>query len=216
MEGHFEEVQRGAPLYLFGLPDMEAEETRYAVGIPKLSSLILGHAWDAELKGLKAFPRDEWPNAPVLFWTFRLMVGIGLVMIAIGVCSLVLRWQGRLYSRPWFLRLCVLASPLGLFAVTFGWITTEHGRQPWVVYGHLRTADAVSPIPLASVATSLALFVLVYCVVFGVGTYYLIRLMRTVPADATPTATEPGGHRPAAAADEPLEDRTRPAPSPAE
>jgi cytochrome d ubiquinol oxidase subunit I len=216
MEGHFEESQRGAPLYLFGWPDMQAEETRYAIGIPKLSSLILGHAWDAELKGLKAFPRDEWPNAPVLFWTFRLMVGIGLVMIAIGLTSLVLRWQNQLYDRRWFLRLCVLASPLGFFAVTFGWITTEHGRQPWVVYNHLRTADAVTPLPLASVATSLALFVLVYCVVFGIGTYYLLRLMRTVPTAAEPTPERPGGHRPIAAADEPLEDRTRSAPNPAE
>ncbi|MGD9508573.1 MAG: cytochrome ubiquinol oxidase subunit I [Geminicoccaceae bacterium] len=216
MEGHFEASQRGAPLYLFGLPDLEAEETRYAIGVPKLGSLILGHSWDAEVKGLKAFPRDEWPNAPVLFWTFRLMVGIGLIMIAIGLISLALRWHGSLYDRRWFLHLCVLASPLGFLAVTFGWITTEHGRQPWVVYGYLRTADAVSPVPLASVAISLVLFVLVYCVVFGVGIYYLLRLMRTVPTDAPPTAPEPGGHRPIAAADEPLEDRMRPAASPAE
>lgn len=215
MEGHFEESQRGAPLYLFGLPDMEAAETRYAIGIPKLSSLILGHSWDAEIQGLKAFPRDEWPNAPVLFWTFRLMVGIGLVMIAIGLTSLVLRWKGRLYDRRWFLRLCAWASPLGLFAVTFGWITTEHGRQPWVVQGHLRTADAVTPLPWASVATSLSLFILVYCVVFGVGTYYLIRLMRTMPSEAGPTEDQPGGRRPIAAADEPIDEPGRAA-SPAE
>ena len=216
MEGHFEETVRGAPLYLFGLPDLEAETTRYAVGIPKLGSLILAHEWEGEVKGLKAFPRNEWPNAPVLFWTFRLMVGIGLAMIAIGLTSLALRWTGQLYDRRWFLRLCTLASPLGLLAVTFGWATTEHGRQPWVIQGHLRTADAVTALPLGSVATSLALFVIVYCLVFGVGTYYLIRLMRTVPTTTKPTAPEPGGHRPIAAADEPLEDRTRPAPSPAE
>ena len=146
MEGHFE-THAGAPLYLFGLPDLEAETTRYAIGIPKLGSLILGHSWDAELKGLKAFPRDQWPNAPVIFWTFRLMVGIGFLMIGIGLVSLWLRWHKRLYDAQWFLRLCVLASPLGFFAVTFGWITTEHGRQPWVVYGLMRTADAVSPHP---------------------------------------------------------------------
>ena len=209
MEGHFEESMRGAPLYLFGLPDMEAAETRYAIGIPKLSSLILAHDWNAELKGLKAFPRDEWPNAPVLFWTFRFMVGIGLVMIAIGITSLALRWYGKLYSTPWFHRVCVAASPFGLFAVTFGWITTEHGRQPWVIQGHLRTADAVSPIPWGSVATSLSLFVVVYFVVFGIGTYYLIRLMRTVPSDASGTRDAPGGQRPIAATHEPLEDDTR-------
>jgi cytochrome d ubiquinol oxidase subunit I len=216
MEGHFEAVQRGAPLYLFGWPDLEAETTRYAVGIPKLGSLILTHEWDGELRGLKAFPRDEWANAPVLFWTFRLMVGIGLVMIAIGLTSLALRWSGRLYDQRWFLRLCTLASPLGLFAVTFGWITTEHGRQPWVIQGHLRTADAVSPVALGSVATSLTLFVLVYCAVFGVGTYYLIRLMRTVPTAASPTSSAPGGHRPIAAADEALGGDGRPRPAPAE
>ena len=140
------------------------------------------------------------------------MVGIGLAMIAIGLVSLALRWYGRLYDQRWFLRLCILASPLGFFAVTFGWITTEHGRQPWVIYGQLRTADSVSPIPLASVATSLALFVIVYCLVFGVGTYYLLRLMRTVPSRGDATAVRPGGQRPIAAADEPLEDRSGLAP----
>ena len=216
MEGHFEAEQRGAPLYLFGLPDMETAETRYAIGIPRLGSLILTHAWDGEIKGLEAFPRDQWPNAPVLFWTFRFMVGIGLVMIAVGMISLFLRWQDALYDRRWFLRLCVLVSPLGLFAVTFGWITTEHGRQPWVIQGHLRTLDAVSPVPLASVAISLVLFVIVYCVVFGIGTYYIIRLMRTVPSEATPPADMPGGQRPIAAADAPLDDGAQPASSPAE
>jgi cytochrome d ubiquinol oxidase subunit I len=213
MEGHFE-TQAGAPLYLFGLPDLEAETTHYAIGIPKLGSLILGHGWDAEIKGLKAFPRDEWPNAPVIFWTFRLMVGIGFVMIGIGLISLWLRWHKQLYDQTWFLRLCVLVSPLGLFAVTFGWITTEHGRQPWVVYGHMRTADAVSPLPAGSVLATLIMFVVVYCVVFGVGTYYLLRLMREVPSTARGTPPSPGGHRPMAAADERLdEDRSAPAPA---
>ena len=141
----------------------------------------------------------------MLFWTFRVMVGIGLAMIAIGLVSLALRWLGRLYDQRWFLRICTWASPLGFLAVTCGWITTEHGRQPWVIYGQLRTADAVSPIPLASVAISLALFVLVYCLVFGVGTYYLLRLMRTKPTEATPPESG-GGQRPIAAADQPIED----------
>jgi cytochrome bd ubiquinol oxidase subunit I len=214
MEGHFE-THAGAPLYLFGLPDLEAETTHYAIGIPKLGSLILGHSWDAELKGLKAFPRDQWPNAPVIFWTFRLMVGIGFLMIGIGLVSLWLRWHKRLYDAQWFLRLCVLASPLGFFAVTFGWITTEHGRQPWVVYGLMRTADAVSPHPAGSVLASLVMFVVVYCVVFGAGTYYLLRLMREVPSAARGTPSSPGGQRPMAAADERLEPGGS-APAPAE
>jgi cytochrome d ubiquinol oxidase subunit I len=214
MEGHFE-THAGAPLLLFGLPDLEAETTRYAIGIPKLGSLILGHSWDAELKGLKAFPRDQWPNAPVIFWTFRLMVGIGFLMIGIGLVSLWLRWHKRLYDAAWFLRLCVLASPLGFFAVTFGWITTEHGRQPWVVYGLMRTADAVSPHPAGSLLASLVLFVVVYCVVFGAGTYYLLRLMREVPSAGRGTPSAPGGQRPMAAADERLEPGGS-APAPAE
>ena len=200
IEGHFEAMQRGAPLYLFGLPDLAAAETRYAIGVPGLGSLILTHEWDGEVRGLEAFPRDQWPNAPVLFWTFRLMVGIGLAMIAIGLVSLWLRWRDGLYDQRWFLRVCTWASPLGFFAVTFGWITTEHGRQPWVIYGQLRTADALSPVPAASLAVSLALFVIVYFVVFGVGIYYLLRLMRTVPSEASPPKQEGGGQRPIAAA----------------
>jgi cytochrome d ubiquinol oxidase subunit I len=214
MEGHFE-TQQGAPLYLFGLPDMEAGETRYALGIPKLGSLILAHEWDGEVKGLNAFPPEERPNAPVLFWTFRIMVGIGLLMAAIGLVSLALRWTGRLYETSWFLRLCVAASPSGLIAVTMGWITTEHGRQPWVIHGQLRTADAVSPIGAGSLATSLVLFVIVYCAVFGVGTYYLIRLMRTVPDQAPLPHRSPGGHRPVAAANQALEGGREPNPLPA-
>jgi cytochrome d ubiquinol oxidase subunit I len=211
MEGHFAAEQRGAPLYLFGLPDMQAGETKYAIAVPNLSSLILTHSWNGEIKGLKAFPRDQWPDAPVLFWTFRLMVAIGFAMLAIGLLSLWLRWHGRLYDARWFHRICTLAAPLGLFAVTFGWITTEHGRQPWVVYGLLRTADAVSPVPAPSVLTSLILFVLVYCAVFGVGTYYLLRLMRTVPTERSTTPPAPGGQRPIAAANEPLEGYGTPA-----
>jgi cytochrome d ubiquinol oxidase subunit I len=216
MEGHFEAEQRGAPFYLFGLPDMQAGETKYAIAVPNLSSLILTHSWDGEIKGLKAFPRDQWPDAPVLFWTFRLMVGIGLLMIAIGLTSLWLRWHHRLHETRWFHAICVLASPLGLFAVTFGWITTEHGRQPWVIYGLLRTADAVAPISLPSVAASLVLFVVVYCLVFGTGTYYILRLMRTVPDTMAPPSRSPGGHRPIAASNEPLEPYAGPSPAPAE
>ena len=215
MEGHFE-TQRGAPLYIFGLPDLEEERTKYAIGIPKLGSLILGHSLDAELKGLKDFPRDQWPNAPVLFWTFRAMVGIGFAMIGVGVLSLWLRWRGRLYDSSWFHRIAVAMGPSGLFAVTFGWITTEHGRQPWIVNGLVRTSEGVSPLAFGSVATSLALFVVVYFLVFGVGIYYILRLMRAAPNiahDAMPSgpggeqrpaagAGTRGGHRPAAAADD--------------
>jgi cytochrome d ubiquinol oxidase subunit I len=197
MEGHFE-TQRGAPLYLFGIPDMAAAETKYAVGIPKLGSLILGHDPNAELKGLDAFPRDEWPNATVLFWTFRLMVGLGLLMIVAGVVSLVLRARDSLYEHRWFHRACVAMGPAGFVAILAGWITTEMGRQPWIVQGHMRTADAVSPVAAGSVLTSLLLFVATYSFVFGLGMYYLLRLMRQPPGVGPQPAEDGtvGSHRP--------------------
>ncbi len=182
MEGHWE-TQRGAPLILFGMPDMEREETRLAVGIPRLGSLILRHEWDGEVPGLKDFPRDQRPtNVPLVFWSFRIMVGLGLLMIALGLVSLWLRWRRRLYVTPWFLRWAVAMGPSGLIAVTFGWITTEAGRQPFTVYGLMRTADSVSPVAAPAVATSLAAFVVVYCVVFGAGIWYILHLFAQAPA----------------------------------
>ncbi len=183
MEGHFE-TERGAPLLLFGIPDMEAGETHYKVGIPYLGSLILTHSLDGELKGLNDFPADERPNAEIIFWTFRLMVAIGMAMAAIGVASLYLRWKGQLFDHPWFLRALFLLGPSGILAILFGWITTEVGRQPFVVYGLMRTADAASPIGAPGVAGSLAAFVVVYFLVFGAGVFYLIRMLGRAPAKA--------------------------------
>jgi cytochrome d ubiquinol oxidase subunit I len=196
MEGHFE-TMRGAPLYLFGIPNMEKAETEYAIGIPKLGSLILEHDPNAELKGLDAFPRDEWPNATVIFWTFRVMVGLGLLMIATGIVSLVLRTRDSLYENRWFHRLCVAMGPTGFAAILAGWVTTEMGRQPWIVQGHMRTADAISPVAAGSVLTSLLLFVATYSFVFGLGMYYLLRLMGQ-PPEAGPRLPEDetvGSHR---------------------
>jgi cytochrome bd ubiquinol oxidase subunit I len=182
MEGHWE-TQVGAPLLLFALPDPENERNRFEVSIPKLGSLILTHELGGEVRGLKAWPKDERPYVPIVFWSFRVMVGIGLVMIAMGLVSLYLRWLGRLYTTDWFLRLCMLCLPIGFIAIIAGWFTTETGRQPWVVYGHLRTAQAVSPaVDGASVLASLAVFFLAYAIVFGAGTYYLWRLAKAGPA----------------------------------
>jgi len=177
MEGHYE-TQSGAPLYLFGLPDDSAEHTRWAIGIPHLGSLILTHEWDGVVRGLKSFPRDERPPAALVFWTFRLMVAIGLAMIAVGIAGLALRLRGRLYEAPRFLRLTRLMGPSGLVAVLAGWITTEVGRQPYVVHGLMRTADAVSPIAMPAVAWSLMLFVVIYFLVFGTGVAFLLRMMQ--------------------------------------
>jgi cytochrome d ubiquinol oxidase subunit I len=180
MEGHFESG-RGQPLILFGWPDMEAEETKYALSIPKLGSLILTHDWEGEIKGLKHWPREDRPNATIVFWSFRLMVGIGLLMIGLGAASLLARWAGRLYDHPLLLRFAVLMGPTGFVAVLAGWTTTEVGRQPYTVYGLLRTAESASPIAAPALAGSLLAFIIVYLVVFGAGTFYLLRLMAKPP-----------------------------------
>jgi cytochrome bd ubiquinol oxidase subunit I len=181
MEGHWE-TQRGAPLILFGIPDMEKEETKLKLEIPYLGSLILRHSLDGEIQGLKDFPKDARPtNVPLVFWSFRIMVGMGVLMIGLGLVSLWLRFRGRLYDSAWFQRWAVGMGPTGLIAVTFGWFTTETGRQPYTVYGLMRTADSVSPIAAPAVLTSLILFIVVYFVVFGAGIWYLFRLFAHPP-----------------------------------
>jgi len=183
MEGHFE-TRTGAPLYLFGIPDMEAETVRHAVEIPKLGSLILTHDAEGEVAGLKQWPPDQRPNAEILFWTFRVMVGLGFLMLALGAGGLYLRWRGRLYRSRWLHRAALAMGPSGFVALLSGWITTEVGRQPWTVYGLLRTADAVSPVAAPGVGASLVAFVCVYLLVFGAGTYYLLRMMAKPPERA--------------------------------
>lgn len=180
MEGHFER-QRGAPLILFGWPDMAAEETRYRLEIPRLGSLILTHDWDGEVPGLTDWPSDERPNALVVFWSFRIMVGSGVLMIALGLASLWLRLRGRLYDTRLFHRAALVMGPMGFVAIIAGWFTTEVGRQPYTVYGLLRTADSVAPVSAPAVAGSLIAFVIVYFLVFGAGIFYLLRLMRQPP-----------------------------------
>jgi cytochrome d ubiquinol oxidase subunit I len=185
MEGHWEARRTHAPLLLFAWPDMAAEENRYEIGIPGLGSLILGHSLDAEIRGLKDFPPEERPtNVPLVFWAFRVMVGTGMLMVALGVAAAVLRWRGQLYENRWLHRAAVAMGPAGWVAVTAGWIVTEAGRQPYTVYGLLRTADSVSPVAAPAVATSLAMFAVVYFVVFGAGIWLLLRLMRVPPHPA--------------------------------
>jgi len=180
MEGHYE-TRKGAPLILFGWPDNAAAKTHYAVEIPKAGSLILTHDADGEVKGLDAFPREDWPNTPLVFWSFRVMVGIGFAMLGLGLWSLLVRWRGDLADVRSLQWASVLMGPSGFVAVLAGWITTEAGRQPYTVYGLLRTADSVSPIALPAVATSLVAFIVVYFLVFGAGTYYILRLMSRPP-----------------------------------
>ncbi len=211
MEGHFESYD-GAPLILFGLPDMQAEETRYALEIPKLGSLILTHDWNGRVEGLKAWPPEERPNAVILFWSFRVMVAIGLAMAALGFWALWLRWRRHLYDQPLIHRAAVVMGPSGIVAVLAGWITTEVGRQPYTVYGLLTTASSASPLDAPAVAGSLLVFVVVYFIVFGAGVFYLLRLMAKPPTldETGMPAGEPirsAGTTPAAAivGDKPLQ-----------
>jgi len=180
LEGDFDRVP-GTPLILFGWPNMQQARTDYAVEIPHLGALILTHSWNGAVPGLKEFPREDWPYSPVVFWAFRIMVGLGVLMTLMGLYGLFRRWQGRLYSSPWLLRGMVAMAPAGFIAVLAGWTTTEVGRQPFTVYGMLRTADSISPIALPGVAVSLAAFAVVYFIVFGAGLVFLLRLMAKPP-----------------------------------
>jgi cytochrome d ubiquinol oxidase subunit I len=194
LEGHWQ--NRGnqpLPLILFGWPDMERETTRFAIEVPRLGSWILTHSWDGQIKGLKEFPKQDRPNAAVLFWTFRIMVGLGFAMIGLGLWSLWLRKRAALFSSRPFLRAVLLMGPAGLVALLAGWFTTEIGRQPWVVYGLMRTKDAVSTHPLAALAVTLGLFVVVYVFVFGVGAAYVLRLLRKGPQPFKAAPPPPGG-----------------------
>ncbi len=191
MEGNYE-THVGAPLILFGIPDDEAEETRYQIAIPKLGSLILTHHADGEVKGLKAFPKDQRPPAEIVFWSFRVMVGIGFAMLGMGLWSLLRRRQyGRLYEDRWLHRAALLMTPSGFIAVLAGWITTEVGRQPYTIYGLLTTAQSASPIEAPAIAASLIAFIIVYFAVFGAGVFYILRLCGKSPDSAEPDI-EPG------------------------
>jgi cytochrome d ubiquinol oxidase subunit I len=160
---------------------MREERTKYAVGIPKLGSLILTHDWNGTVRGLEEWPRDERPNATIVFWSFRVMVGLGLLMLGMGLWSLVARARGRLYDWPALHRAAVAMGPAGFVAVIAGWITTEVGRQPWTIYGHLTTAESVSPLAAPAVGASLVAFVIVYTIVFGIGVWYILRLLAKPP-----------------------------------
>ena len=181
MEGHFESHPEGAPLYLFGIPNDEAQTLDYAVGIPKLSSLILKHDLNAPIDGLDTIPDDEQPPEGIVFWSFRVMVALGFAMLGIGAWSLWARWRGHLFEAPWLHRAALAMAPSGLIAVLAGWITTEVGRQPYTVYGMLRTAESAAPLDAAAVGTSLIAFIVVYFAVFGAGTFYILRLMSRPP-----------------------------------
>ncbi len=207
MEGHYESHADGAPLYLFGIPNDREQRLDYAVGIPKLGSLILEHDPDAPLAGLDTVPDDEQPPVAIVFWSFRIMVGLGVLMFALGLWSVWTRWRGTLYeSRPLH-RFALAMSPAGFVAIIAGWVTTEVGRQPYLVYNLLRTADSASPLDAPAVGASLIAFVVVYFAVFGVGIWYILRLLNKPPHEQEETlaATEKGPIRTAGTAPGPAQ-----------
>jgi len=197
MEGHFESHPDGAPLYLFGLPDEKAGKVKYAIEIPRMGSLILEHDLNAPMKGLNTVPRENWPPVPIMFWSFRIMVGMGFLMFGLGLLSLWARWRGTLYEWRLLHLFAIVMGPAGFVAVLAGWITTETGRQPFTVYGLLRTADSASPLAAPAVGASLISFAIVYFVVFIAGLIYLLRLMALPPH---PGEAGPPSHIPARAA----------------
>ncbi|NMW30458.1 cytochrome ubiquinol oxidase subunit I [Altererythrobacter sp. RZ02] len=188
MEGHYDSHPNGAPLILFGIPNSEEKRVDYAIEIPKASSLILKHDPNAPLAGLDTIPDDEEPPVGIVFWSFRIMVGIGFAMLGVGLWSLLARFRKRLYEWPGLHRAALVMAPSGFVAVIAGWITTEAGRQPYVIYGLLRTADAASPLDAPAVGASLLAFVLVYFAVFGAGILYILRLMGKSPQTGEPGA----------------------------
>jgi len=181
MEGLWE-TQRGAPMLLFGWPDQEAEETKYAIEIPKVSSFILTHDFNGEVKGLKEWPREERPPVFPVFWSFRIMGGVGVLMIVTGLAAAFLYVRKKLFTTRWFQLWCMALTPVGFIAVLAGWMVTEIGRQPYIVYSVLRTSETISPVPASSITFSLLAFIITYVLIFGAGSYYILRLIGKGPA----------------------------------
>ncbi len=193
IEGRYESAAP-APLALFGIPDDEAETLRYAVEIPKLGSIILTHSADGEVRGLKTFAREDRPRALPVFFAFRIMVGLGLLMLGIVLLGQWFKWRNTLFETGWFLRLCHYALPIGFIAVIAGWVTTEAGRQPWTVYGLLRTQHSVSPsLTGGDVLLSFLLYGVAYLVMFPAGFWFIASLVRAGPKAADAHGPIEGG-----------------------
>jgi cytochrome bd ubiquinol oxidase subunit I len=180
----------GVPLTLFAWPDQEEATNLWAIDVPHLGSLILTHSWNGEVQGLKEVPPRDRPYVPIVFFAFRAMVGIGIILLALSVIGVYLRWHGHLFIRRWFLVALVIAMPLGFMAIISGWIVTEAGRQPWVVYGAVRTADAASPLVAVNVGMTAILFTIVYASLLIGFLWFFLRIVIEGP-ELVPLANLP-------------------------
>ena len=190
MEGHWQR-QTGAPFLLFAWPDQSREENSFEIGIPYLSALILTHDLTGGTPGLTDVPPDERPPVGVVFWSFRLMVLLGTLMALVGLMAVWLRFRGTLYDARWFQHVTLYMGPSGFIAVLAGWMVTEVGRQPYTIYGLLRTSESLAPVDAPAVAASLIAFIVVYFVLFGAGTMYILRMMSIVPDGQGPQPGAP-------------------------
>jgi cytochrome d ubiquinol oxidase subunit I len=193
------ETERRVPLTLFAIPSDKAERNYFAIDVPWLGSLILTHDLDGEIKGLRDFPANQRPPVAIPFFAFRIMVGCAVVMLGLVLLGGWLRWRGRLYRTPLFLGLVQFAAPLGFVAVIAGWCVTEVGRQPWTVYGLLRTVESVSPsLTSFDVAISLAGYMLVYLLIYPWGLFLMLRIVRKGPEHSDELASPIEAGRPQA------------------
>ncbi len=200
MEGHWDGSKPG-DFHIFAWPDAKAETNHFEISIPRGSSLILTHDPNGLFPGLKSVPPQDRPPLLNVFFGFRIMLAVGFFMIAAALYGVWLMWREQLFNTRWFLRIVAQTWWVGFVAVIAGWVVTESGRQPWLVHGILRTADGVSPVPGSSIAATLALFVIVYGIVFAMGIYYINRLIAWgLPAGAqepmptrSPLAAAKGG-----------------------
>ena len=199
MEAHWD-GSKPADLVLFAWPDEKAETNHFEIAIPNLASFIITHDINGLFKGLKDFKAEERPPVKPVFFAFRVMVGIGMLMIAIGFVGAFLWWRKKVFETSWYLTPLTYAWPLGFIAILAGWWVTETGRQPYVIYGILKTVDAVSPVSFWAVLTSLILFVLVYTSVFSMGILYINKLIEKGPAGKAAEAPDALPSRPLSAA----------------
>ncbi|WOJ94738.1 cytochrome ubiquinol oxidase subunit I [Congregibacter variabilis] len=190
MEGHWHR-QTGAPFLIAAWPDSKNERNSFEIGIPYASAIVLTHEINGETPGLTDSPASDRPPVGMVFWSFRVMILVGTLMALIGMYSVWLRWKGRLYETRWFKKSALWMGPSGFVAVLAGWVVTEVGRQPFTVYGLLRTSESLAPVDAPAVAASLIAFIVVYFALFGAGTYYIIRMMRLPPDGEGPQTGKP-------------------------